>query len=384
MEKVIKDPLLNSEERLLKKSVREFVEEEIKPEAHDWARDGHFPRSMLKRFGEFGWLGIGFPEEVGGSGGGPVFLALLCSELARGSSGLTLSTYVHTALACSAILHLGDENQKENILPQALQGNLLGCWAYAEPGAGADVSSVGTRAVRDGSEYIIRGNKMYITNAPSADFAVVVASTSPEEGVKGLSLFVVEASNPGMEAKSPMEKLGMGATEMGEIVFDDCRVSEDARLGSEDTGFLEALTTLKLGRIAAASFAVGLGRAAYESALEYTREREQFGKSLTKQQFVRFTLADMAIRLNASWRLVLHAARLAEAEEPYDVESSMAKVFATETTTKVCERALHLCGAQGYMLESDVQRYYRDCKVLELGEGTNEILRENIGRSMGF
>ncbi len=374
--------LLEEEELLFRNEVRVFVEREITPNAQKWDREQRYPKELFPRLGELGWLGTAFPEAVGGSGGGAVLYALLCSEIARGSAGAALGLYVHTALACGAILHLGTEAQQDTYLPAALRGEKIGCWAYAEAGAGADVSSVSTRATRKGDGYVLDGSKLYITNAPFADFMVIVASTAPEEGLKGLSLFIVEKGQPGVRTGPPMEKLGMGATEMSEIVLDSCAVEESRRLGPEGRGFLLAMQVLTLGRIAAASFGVGLGRAAMEEALAYGKQRVQFGGPLLKQQFVRFTLADMATRIEAAWRLTLHAARLADGEQPHDTEASMAKLFASETATWACERALHLCGAQGYMLDSPVQRFYRDCKVLEIGEGTSEILRETIARAI--
>ena len=374
--------LLQDEELLFRNEVRSFVEKEITPNAQKWDQEQSYPKELFPRLGELGWLGTAFPETVGGSGGGAVLYALLCSEIARGSAGVALGLYVHTALACSAILRLGTDAQQSTYLPAALRGEKIGCWAYAEAGAGADVSSVSTRATRSGDGYVLDGSKLYITNAPFADFMVIVASTAPEEGLKGLSLFIVEKGQPGVRTGPPMAKLGMGASEMSEIVLESCAVDESRRLGPEGQGFIMAMKVLTLGRIAAASFGVGLARAAMAEALAYGKQRVQFGGPLLNQQFVRFTLADMATRTEAAWRLTLHAARLADGELPHDTEASMAKLFASETATWACERALHLCGAQGYMLESPVQRYYRDCKVLEIGEGTSEILRETIARSM--
>lgn len=374
--------LLDETEARLREAVRAFVEREILPNAGAWDRAGRYPREIFRRLGELDWLGIAFPEDAGGAGGGAALYAVLCRELARGSAGVALGAYVHTALACSAVQHLGTEEQRRRVLPRALRGERIGCWAYAEAGAGSDVASVRTRARRDGAGYVLDGAKLYITNAPFADFAVVVASTDPERGLKGLSLFLVERDTPGMSVGKPMEKLGMGASETAEIVLEGCRVDGSARLGPEGTGFLAAMKVLTLGRIAAAAFGVGLGNAALEAALAHVRERTQFGAPLLRQQFVRFTLANMATSLEAAWQLTLHAARLADAGRAHGTEASMAKLFATETCTRACERALHLSGAQGYMLESAVQRYYRDCKVLELGEGTSEIQRETIARSM--
>ncbi len=378
------DATLDAIEIQFRASVRAFVGNEITPHATRWDHAGRFPTELFAQLGELGWLGCGFPEELGGSGGGSVLYALMCAELGRGSAGVALGVYVHTALAAAAILHLGDAEQHARWLPEALAGRSIGCWAYAEPDAGADVSAVSTRARRDGDDYVLDGSKLYITNAPIADFVVVVASTAPELGIKGLSVFVVPATARGLTVGRPMDKLGMGASQMSELVFEGCRVPASDRLGAEHTGFLRALQVLTLGRIAAASFGVGLARAALEEATRYTSERHQFGGPLTRKQFVRFTLAEMATRIEAAWQLTLAASRLADSGAEHGTEASMAKLFATQTCTWACERALHLCGAQGYMRESPAQRFYRDCKVLELGEGTSEIQRETIARGLGI
>jgi len=222
------------------------------------------------------------------------------------------------------------------------------------------------------------------TGLTRTDVMVVVAASAPGQGMKGLSLFIVERGTPGVAVGTPLGKLGMGASPMAEIVFDGCRVPAANRLGAENQGFLRALKVLSLGRVASAAFGVGLGQAALDAAAAYARERVQFGQAIAKHQFVRFTLAEIATRLEAAWQLTLHAARLIDAGSPFDREASMAKLFASETCTWACERALHLSGAQGYMRESPAQRFYRDCKVLELGEGTSEIQREMIARSLGI
>ena len=377
------DPTLTEEQMQFRDSVRTFVEKEITPHATRWDLEERYPQELFQKLGALGWLGAAFPEDVGGSGGGSVLYALLCAELARGSAAIALGLYVHTALAGAAILHLGNDEQKMRFLPDALAGKKIGCWGYAEAGAGADISCVSTRATKDGDDYILNGAKLYITNSPFADFMVIVAATAPEEGLKGMSLFLVERDMKGVSVSAPFKKLGMGASEMAEIVFDDCRVPKDNLLGPENFGFLQALKVLTLGRIASAAFGVGLGQSALEESISYTSTRMQVGKPVSRHQFVRFTLADMATRLEAAWQLTLHAARVADSGLQHDREASMAKLFATETATHVCERALHLCGAQGYMRESNAQRFYRDCKVLELGEGTSEIQRETIARLLG-
>ncbi|MFO1218278.1 MAG: acyl-CoA dehydrogenase family protein [Rubrivivax sp.] len=374
---------LNEEEIQFQNSVRAFVDKRIVPNATRWDFEERYPRELFAETAALGWLGVGFPEDVGGSGGGSVLYAVLCGELARGSAAIALGLYVHTALASSAILHLGTAEQKARYLPAALAGKRIGCWGYAEAGAGADISCVRTRARRDGDHYALDGAKLYITNSPFADFMVIVAQTEPGRGLKGMSVFIVDRDTPGVRVSAPFKKLGMGASEMAEIVFDGVRVPVANRLGTENLGFIEALKVLTLGRIASAAFGVGLARAALDEALRYSASRMQADAPINRHQFVRFTLADMATRVEAAWRLTLHAARLVEAGGDHDCAAAMAKLFATETCTHVCERALHLCGAQGYMRESAAQRFYRDCKVLELGEGTSEIQRETIFRHLG-
>ncbi len=377
------DAGLTDEEISFRDSVRAFVNKRIVPNAARWDMEERYPRELFEETAALGWLGAGFPEEVGGSGGGAALYAVLCAELAHGSAAIALGLYVHTALAAAAILHLGSDDQKARYLPEALAGKRIGCWGYAEAGAGADISCVSTRARRDNGHYVLDGAKLYITNAPFADFMVVVAQTEPGRGLKGMSVFVVDRDTPGVRVSAPFRKLGMGASEMAEIVFDGARVSAGNRLGTENLGFIEALKVLTLGRIASAAFGVGLGRAALGEALRYTANRMQGDAAITRHQFVRFTLADMATRLEAAWRLTLHAARLVEAGRDHDCAAAMAKLFASEACTHVCERALHLCGAQGHMRESAAQRFYRDCKVLEIGEGTSEIQRETIFRHIG-
>jgi alkylation response protein AidB-like acyl-CoA dehydrogenase len=377
------DPTLSSEEIQFRDAVREFVAKEITPHATRWDMEERYPQELFRKLGDLGWLGASFPEEASGSGGGSALYALLCAELARGSAAIALGLYVHSALACAAIFHLGDPGQKSRYLPDALAGKRIGCWGYAEAGAGADISCVATRAVKDGGDYVIDGAKLYITNSPFADFMVIVASTTPGLGLKGMSLFIVERDTKGVSVSAPLKKLGMGASEMAEIVFDNARVPAQNLLGAENSGFLQALKVLTLGRIASAAFGVGLGRAALDEATSYVNTRLQAGKPIARHQFVRFTIADMATKLEAAWRLTLHAARVADVGGVHDCEAAMAKLFATETCTHVCERALHLCGAQGYMRESAAQRFYRDCKVLEIGEGTSEIQRETIFRHVG-
>lgn len=378
------DFYLSPEQRELQRAVRRFAADRIDPVAAACDAEERFPRELFPELGRLGYLGLRFPEAWGGSGGTNLDYAIVCEELAFGSAGIALGFYVHTALACSAIEAFASDALKRAWLPPALRGERIGAWAFAEAGAGSDAGSVATRAVRDGDEYVIDGAKLFITNGPIADFAVVVASTAPEKRLKGLSLFLVERNRPGFRVAGCLSKLGVRASEMGELVFEGCRVPEENRIGRENRGFLDALRTLTLGRIASAAFAVGLARAALEATLAHVEHRVQFGRPIGSFQAVRFAVADMAVQVEAARLLCHRAAVAADRGLPHAREASMAKLFATEACTRIAERAIHYHGAAGFLAESPVARFYRDCKVLELGEGPSELQREMIARELGL
>jgi alkylation response protein AidB-like acyl-CoA dehydrogenase len=378
------DFYLSDEQRELQRTLREFVSKEIAPIAARCDREERYPVELFGKLGALGYLGLRFPEKLGGSGGDNLDYAILCEELAYGSAGIALGIYVHMALACAALEAFGSEDlQKEWLLP-SLRGERIGAWAFAEAGAGSDAASIATRAVADGDVWVLNGSKLYITNAPIADFLVVVASTAPEQRLKGLSLFLVERDRPGFRVAGSLSKLGVRASEMAELVFEDCRLPRGNLIGRENRGFLDALRTLTLGRIASAAFAVGVARAALDATLAHARERVQFGQPIGSFQAVRFGIADMAVQIEASRLLCHRAAIAADRQLPHGREASMAKLYATEACTRIVERALHYHGATGFMSESPVQRWYRDCKVFEFGEGSSELQREMIARDLGL
>jgi alkylation response protein AidB-like acyl-CoA dehydrogenase len=378
------DFYLSDEQRELQRALREFVSKEIVPIAAGYDAEERYPVELFPKLGNLGYLGLRFPEEFGGSGGSNLDYAILCEELAWGSAGIALGIYVHMALACAALEAFGSEDLKREWLPPALRGERIGAWAFAEAGAGSDAGSVATRAVADGDGYVINGSKLFITNGPIADFLVVVASTAPEQRLKGLSLFLVERDRPGFRVAGSLSKLGVRASEMAELVFEDCRVPATNLVGREHRGFLDVLRTLTLGRIASAAFAAGVARAALEATLVHARERVQFGQPIGSFQAVRFGIADMAVQIEASRLLCHRAAIAADRGLPHSREASMAKLYATEACTRIVERALHYHGAAGFMSESPIQRFYRDCKVFELGEGSSELQRDMIARELGL
>lgn len=369
---------LTPDQEAFRAEVERFAESEIAPYVLEWERARTYPRELFPRLGSLGWLGVGIPEERGGSGGGPVERCLLFEELSRVSAGVALGFYVHTVLAAGALSIVADDGLRNSLLPALLSGEAVGAWAYAEPDSGADVTRVRLAARREGGSFVLNGSKLYITNGTIADVLLVVARTSGEPGsLQGISVLAVDAEMPGL-TRTAMDKLGMHPSDLGQLHFDDVVVPEDRLVGSIDIGFRQCLPVLSQGRIYGATLALGLGRASIDAAVAHTQAREQFGGPLTNQQAVRFTIADMTARLSAARTLVYEAARLLAAGEPYDTEASIAKLVASEAGTWLAERAMHLHGAQGYMTESPVQRYYRDCKIIEYGEGANEVQREMI------
>ncbi len=378
------DFYLGDEQRELQRALREFVKEEIAPLAAPCDADEHYPVELFPKLGSLGYLGLGFPEKAGGAGGSRLDYSILCEELAYGSGGIALGIYVHMALACAALEAFGSPALREQWLPAALSGSKIGGWAFAEAGAGSDAGSIATRAVPDGDSYVINGSKMFITNGPIADFLVVVASTAPEKRLKGLSLFLVETDRPGFRVEASLSKLGVRASEMAALAFEDCRIPKGNLIGRENGGFLDSLATLTLGRIASAAFAIGIARAAYEATVLHAGQRVQFGQPIASFQAVRFGIADMAVQIEAARLLCHRAAIAADRGLPHGREASMAKLFAPETCTRFVERALHYHGAVGYMSDSPIQRYYRDCKVFELGEGSSELQRNMIARDLGI
>jgi alkylation response protein AidB-like acyl-CoA dehydrogenase len=378
------DFYLSDEQRELQRALRELVAKEIAPLAGECDADERYPVELFPRLGGLGYLGLGFPEQVGGSSGSNLDFAILCEELAYGSGGIALGIYVHMALACAALDAFGSEELKRTWLLPALRGERIGAWAFAEAGAGSDAGAIATRAVASGDAFVLRGSKLFITNGPIADFLVVVASTAPERGLKGLSLFLVESDRPGFRVAASLSKLGVRASEMAELVFEDCRVPARNLIGRLHLGFLDSLAVLTRGRIASAAFAVGVARAAYEATLAHAGSRVQFGQPIGSFQAVRFGIADMAVQIEAARLLCHRAAIAADRGLAHGREASMAKLFASEACTRIVERALHYHGAAGFMSDSPIQRYYRDCKVFELGEGSSELQRNMIARELGL
>jgi len=373
---------LSGDQEAFRAEVARFADLHIAPHAGRWDVEDRYPRELFSRLGKLGWLGVGFAEDHGGSGGGPVERCVLIEELARASAGVALGVYVHTSLAAAALADIATPELRDRFLPGLLTGAVTGAWAYAEPDAGADVTRARLAARRDGDHYVLDGTKLYITNGTFANIILVVARTAEQPGkLHGLSVLAVDGDTPGL-VRTPMAKVGMRPSELAELHFDGCRVPAHRLVGDQDRGFQQCLTVLSRGRVYGGALALGLAGAALNAATIYVTAREQFGGPLTRLQAVRFTLADMAARLRAARALVYGAAAAMAAGRNADTDASIAKLVASEAATWIAERAMHLHGAAGFMLDSPAQRYYRDCKILEYGEGANELQREMIAKAL--
>lgn len=378
------DLSFSEEQELFRKAIHAFAEKEIAPIAREYDEREEYPLHVFRQMGELGYLGLKFPPEYGGGGVDIVTCTILAEEMGYVSAGIFLGIYVHVFLALNSIAACGSEAQKQAYLAPGIRGDKIGAWGFAEPDAGSDPAAMRTRAIRGGDHYALNGTKMYITNGSIADFVVVTAVTDPAQGLRGLSLFIVDKGTPGFAASRKLRKLGVRASDTAELVFQDCRVAADHRLGQENVGFYDAMKTLTEGRVIAAAFAVGLARAAFDQTLRYAKQRVAFGQPIGKFQGIQWMLCDMAVELEAAKLLTYQAAWKADQGLPFIGEASMAKLYASEAATRIANHAVQIHGGIGFMMESDIQRFYRDCKLLEIGEGTSQIQRNTIARQLGL
>jgi len=371
---------LDDEQQLLRRTVREFAEQELLPHAREWDEKQAFPREVFARLGALGLAGACWEEEYGGSGLGSLEWAVLMEELARVDAGVALSLAAHHGL-CSAHIHLaGSEEQKRRFLPPLARGEKVGCWGLTEPGSGSDAGGMRTTALRDGGHYVLSGSKNFITNGGIADTAVVMAVTDRAAGKKGISAIVVERGTPGFRPGRKEDKLGVRSSDTSELVFEDCRVPAGNLIGQEGMGFVDTLRILDKGRIGIAAFSIGIARAALEASIRYARERRQFGHPIADFQAIQFKVAEMATKVDAARLLTFRAAALADRGRPHTTESSMAKLFATESAVEVALQAIQIHGGYGYIKEYPVERYLRDAQLGTIGEGTSEVQRMVIAR----
>jgi len=373
---------LTEEQQMIRKMVRDFAEKEIALIAQETDKSGRFPWQVIRKMGELGLMGLPFSEEYGGAGADTISYAIAMEEIARvcGSTAITLAA--HISLATFPIYYFGSEEQKRKYVPKLASGKWIGAFGLTEPGAGSDVGGIKTRAVLDGDEWVINGQKCFITNGSIADVVVLTAVTDPEKGRRGLSNFIVEKGTPGFRVGRDEEKMGLKGSVTSELFFEDCRIPKENILGKRGEGFKQALITLDGGRISIGAMALGLAQGAFERALAYSQERQQFGQPICNFQAVQWMLADMATEIEAARLLLYRAAWLEDRGVRFTKEAAMAKLYASETAERVCFKALQIHGGYGYMREYEVERMYRDQRLCTIGEGTSEIQRLVIARQL--
>lgn len=373
---------LTDEQKMLQQMVRDFALNEVEPTAAERDEEERFDRGIFDKMAELGLTGIPWPEEYGGIGSDYLSYVIAVEELSRvcASVGVTLSA--HVSLASWPIYQYGNEEQKQTFLRRLAEGSALGAYALSEPGAGSDVAGMKMTAKKDGDDYILNGNKVWITNGEVADIYVVFAKTDEEAGHRGISGFIVEKGTEGFTFGKKEKKLGIRSSPTTELIFENCRIPKENLLGEEGEGFKIAMTTLDGGRSGIAAQAVGISQGALDASIEYAKEREQFGKPIAHNQGISFKLADMATETEAARLLTYQAAWLESEGLPYSEASAMAKLYAGDTAMRTTVEAVQVFGGYGYTKDYPVERYMRDAKITQIYEGTNEIQRLVIGRSV--
>jgi alkylation response protein AidB-like acyl-CoA dehydrogenase len=373
---------LNEEQQQIKMSVREFAESEIRPHVMEWDEAQHFPIELRPGLAELGLLGIIFPEEYGGAGMGYVEYATIIEELGRVCGSVALSVAAHNSLCSNHIYMFGSEEQKQKYLVPLAQGESFGAWGLTEAGAGSDASGTRTTAVQSNGGWMVNGSKNFITHAITCETLVAVAVTDKEKGNKGISAFIFDKSMEGFRPDKKENKLGMRASETASVVFEDCYVPDENRLGNLGEGFLQAMQILDGGRISIAAVSLGIAQGAYEAAVKYAKERAQFGRPIADFQAIQFKLADMATQIEAARLLTMQAAYLKDNGKKVTKQSAMAKLYASEVAVRVSEESIQIHGGYGYTKDYPAEKYWRDSKLCTIGEGTSEIQRTVIAKQL--
>jgi alkylation response protein AidB-like acyl-CoA dehydrogenase len=373
---------LSDDQRVLQSSVREMCERLIVPNAKRWDEEERFPHEVIPALGEMGLLGMQIPEAYGGAGMKFHDYVVALEEVARADASIGLTMASHNSLCTGHIYLAGNEAQKQKYLPRLASGKVLGGWGLTEPGSGSDAGAARTRAVRKGDRWVLTGTKTFITQGSVGEIFVVLASTSADKKAKGLTAFIVERGTPGFRTGKKIEKMGLHASDTTELVLEEVELPDDQRLGEIDQGFFDTLKVLDKGRIGIGAWAVGIGRAAFEASRRYAKERVQFDRPIADFQAIQHMLADMATELDAARLLVWRAAWMQDQGRKTTLESSVAKYFAARATTRACNSAVQIHGGYGYTREFDVERYLRDAKLGEIGEGTNEVQKMVIAREL--
>ncbi|AKE52207.1 acyl-CoA dehydrogenase family protein [Kangiella geojedonensis] len=374
--------ILTEEQTMIQDMARGYVQERIAPFSEEWDKNKTFPAEALQGLGELGFYGMLVPEQWGGSEIGYTAAALVLEEIAAGDGACSTVISVTNSVGCMPILNFGTDEQKEKFLKPMASGEALGAFCLTEPHAGSDAADLKTKAVKEGDHYVLNGVKQFITSGKNGDIAIVFAVTDPSAGKKGISAFIVPTDTPGYIVANIEDKMGQNASDTAQIVFEDCKIPASNLLGKEGEGYKIALSGLEGGRIGIAAQAVGMARAAYEYALEYSKDRTSFGKPIFKHQAVQFKLAEMATQVEAARNMVLNAAQLRDAEKPCLKEACMAKLFASEVAEKVCSEAIQVLGGYGYLKDYPVERIYRDVRIAQIYEGTSEVQKMVIARAI--
>jgi alkylation response protein AidB-like acyl-CoA dehydrogenase len=373
---------LSDDMTALRDMARRFAAEHIAPNARTWDREGHIPPDIIKKLAELGFLGIFVPAEHGGCEFGDLAASVIMEEIARHCGGTALMLDAHNALCCAHLIRAGSDEQKAKYLPELASGEYLGAWALSEPGCGSDAAALQAEATLDGNEWVLNGSKHWITNGHSAGVFVVMAKSKPEGGSKGISAFIVERDTPGFLIGPKEDKLGMRASDTVGLTFENCRIPKGNLCGELHKGFIDAMKVLERGRITIAAISVGLARGALEESLKYAKEREAFGKPIFEHQSIQFMLADMAMEVDAARLLVQKSAILSDRGEPANLDISIAKLFSSEIATQAGLKAIQIHGGNGYTKDFPVERYMRDAKLCEIGEGSSQIQRIIIARQL--
>jgi len=373
---------LDENQLAIKETIRNFAEEKIKPRVMEFDESQEFPIDLMHQLGELGFLGILVPESFGGAGLGYVEYALVVEELARIDPSLSLSVAAHNGLCTNHINVFANDNLKKKYLPDLAGGRKIGAWGLTEPASGSDAGAMQTIAVKDGKYFVLNGTKAFITHGKSGETAVVMAVTNKEKKKKGISAFIIEKGTDGFHTGKKENKLGMRASETTQLIFENCRVSEDNLIGNEGEGFTQAMKILEGGRISIAALSVGLAQGCLEAALSYSKERKQFGKSLSEFQATQFKLADMATEIEAARLMTFKAAKMKDEKKDILEIASKAKLFASEVATRASNEAVQILGGYGFTKDYPVEKFYRDVKLLTIGEGTSEVQRIVIARSL--
>ena len=372
----------SEEQKMISNSAKDFAEQHIRPHIMKWDESQYFPREILEKAGEMGFMGIFIPEEYGGSGLGYHEYVSIIEEISKVDPSIGLSIAAHNSLCTGHIFYFGNEEQKKKWLPNLASGKHIGAWGLTEHNTGSDAAGMNTTATKDGDYYLLNGSKNFITHGRSGDVAVVIARTGEKGDSRGMSAFIIERGTPGFSGGKKENKLGMRASETAELIFDNCRIPKENLIGNEGDGFIQSLSLLDGGRISIGALSLGISKGAYEAALKYSKERFQFGKPISSFQGISFKLSEMATEITASELLIHKAASMKNKGEKVTVQGAMAKMFSSETCVKIANDAIQIHGGYGYIKEFPVEKFYRDSKLCTIGEGTTEIQKLVIARNI--